>query len=606
MQAFVLRRGVLSAVISALLIYSPSQALAADCKWYDVGCHAGNAAKFVDEHKAAIGAALLVGVGVAVAATGVGAPLGVALIAGGAGGLGAGLVVDHFMGGGGGGGGGPTGPVATGPGGRGYIPGESYAGPWDGGNGNGGPGVNLNTNQSGNGNPGNWPGGGGSPSGSAPGGGGGNQAGGIGGSPTLGGGGPGGVPGAPGAAPGGDFAALTPNADGGYFKAPVGRTGNQGLQNNLRAAGMSGVKGGSAVKMTPVGTIKHVPTGAEGAAKGGGPAGNPKSSAGSASPGFSGGFGGAGGGQGISPLSAGAAPRGQAGGKPVSASDQAGQTPMDAAGADGTKTDSPSASEGGPEEKAAAPENPLSKTVSLMRSQEGMKEDVGSLVGTALKMIEMRDWASAIEALDKAIELAPDNAMLYVYRATARSLSGNYAAAELDARKAIELDPRNAPAHEALAWALLRQGRYQEAVDAASKAIALDPQAAMPWAIRAYAKQMLGDKQGMLEDIRQAAERDERFKPQYMAALRGGRIYDPAVDDASYLLGPRWGRKTGAPRNSYGGMILGLFLFLLASLGVLWTAVVQRAKKEGRKLDLDFLLRGILQPRAGGKALAGK
>ena len=301
----------------------------------------------------------------------------------------------------------------------------------------------------------------------------------------------------------------------------------------------------------------------------------------------------------------GASPRGQADGKPLSAAEQ-GQVPMDGLGAETADGESPSASEDPEGEKAALPESPLSKTVALMRSQDGMKEDVGSLVSTALKMIEMRDWASAISALDKAIEISPDNAMLYVYRATAHSLSGNYAAAERDARKAIELDPRNAPAHEALAWSLLRQGRYQEAVDAASRAIQLDPQAAMPWAIRAYAKQMLGDKKGMLDDIRQAAERDERFRPQYEAALRGGRIYDPSVDDASYLLGQRWGRKTGAGRRSYGGMILGLFLLLLASLAVLWAVVVQRAKKEGKKIDLDFLLKGIRQSKAGGKALAGK
>ncbi len=599
MQALVLRRSVFAAVLLSFLVFHPTRVQAGF--WDDP---LGSAAKFIGDHKAAIGAALLVGVGVVAIATGVGAPLGAALIYGGVAGLGAGLSTDHFLGGGSGGDGSP-GPIASGPGGGGYVPGAGNNDYWNNaGNGNG-PGVDLNTQRD-PANPGGaFPIGGGSPSGSNQGGGP-NAGGALSGSPALGGSGAGGVPGAPGAAPGGDFAALTPNAEGGFFKAPVGRTGNQGLRDNLRKAGMSGPDGGAAVRMTPVGTIKHKPTGAEGAGKGGsGPSSGKASSAGSASPGFSGGFGGgAGGGQGVSPMG-GASPKAQAGGKPLSAAEQ-GQIPLDGIGAESPDGDQASASEDPEEGKAAPRENPLSKTVALMRNQDGMKEDVGSLVSTALKMIEMRDWASAISALDRAIELSPDNAMLYVYRATAQSLSGNYAAAELDARKAIELDPRNAPAHEALAWSLLRQGRYQEAVDAASRAIQLDPQAAMPWAIRAYAKQMLGDKKGMLDDIRQAAERDERFRPQYMAALRGGKIYDPAVDDASYLLGQRWGRKTGAGRRSYSGMILGLFLVLLASLAVLWTVIVQRAKKEGKKIDLDFLLKGMRQSRAGGKALAGK
>jgi tetratricopeptide (TPR) repeat protein len=232
--------------------------------------------------------------------------------------------------------------------------------------------------------------------------------------------------------------------------------------------------------------------------------------------------------------------------------------------------------------------------VNLMRNQEGLSGELGTLVNTALKMIELRDWGAAIKALNKAIELSPDNPLLYVYRATAFNLNGDYVSAEKDARKAIELDPDNSPAYEALSWSLLRQEKYDEAIQAANRAIELDPQSAMPWAIRAYSKQMLGDLTGMLEDIKQAAALDSRFKPQYEAALRGGKIYDPSVKDELYILGPAKGRGAGGGAGSAGALVF--LLLLLAGAGSAGAVVYRkRAKKaaaEGKKLDLNFLLKG--------------
>ncbi|MEK7744116.1 MAG: hypothetical protein AAB578_06975, partial [Elusimicrobiota bacterium] len=89
MQALVLRRCLFPALLLTVLVVSPPRAQAG---FWD------SAAKWVDDHKAAIGATLLVGAGVALAATGLGAPLGAALIYGGVAGLGAGLAADHFWG----------------------------------------------------------------------------------------------------------------------------------------------------------------------------------------------------------------------------------------------------------------------------------------------------------------------------------------------------------------------------------------------------------------------------------------------------------------------------------------------------------------------------
>ena len=200
MQALVLRRSSISALIAALFLSFPVQASAADCKWYDVGCHAGNVADFVGEHKAP--------------------PSN----------------------------GRSSGNDAVTPDAAGTIPGSDASGNGiDSGRGKRSSGERV-------------PSGGGSKEPGVPGrkpkpGGGGAP----GAAPCLPSppcirmmrrGGGGGEPRASGSAPAQPFAALTPNAEGGFFKAPVGRTDNPGLGDKL--AGMGGVDGVAAVRIPQV------------------------------------------------------------------------------------------------------------------------------------------------------------------------------------------------------------------------------------------------------------------------------------------------------------------------------------------------------------------
>ncbi len=438
---------------------------------------------------------------------------------------------------------------------------------------------------------------------------GGNVVGKVGGGTGDGAGTPGTIPGA---APAGTFAPLAAAPGGGFFKAPVGTGGGPANASSLGKAGF-GVPSGQAMKsQSEVGIKKHVPTGAAGAQKGGGGGGfnapEAKAGQGSASIGLNAKFAGdgsfVGGGQGVaSGLGIGAGGGIQRGPSVTDAEKSVPEIPVDGQpdgqgmgadsksglgeGAAGTEGETPGAGEEGQP-------GDISRAVGLMRNQEGLSGELGTLVNSALKMIELRDWAAAIKALNKAIELSPNNPLLYVYRATAFNLSGDYASAERDARKAIELDPKSSPAHEALAWSLLRQEKYDEAIQVATKAIELDPQSAMPWAIRAYAKQMLGDLTGMLEDIKQAAALDSRFRPQYEAALKGGKIYDPSIKDELYILGPAKGRRGG---GAGGAGAMGFFLLLLlgsagAAGAILYRKRAKKAAAEGKKLNLNFLLKG--------------
>jgi len=96
-----------------------------------------------------------------------------------------------------------------------------------------------------------------------------------------------------------------------------------------------------------------------------------------------------------------------------------------------------------------------------------------------------------------------------------------------------------------LAWARLRQGKYQEAFQAASRAVSLDPNDAANFALRAYAREMLGKRSEAMKDLEAAALLDRRFREKYAQAMEGGRIYDPEED--SSLLGAVAAAPGGSP-----------------------------------------------------------
>ena len=178
-------------------------------------------------------------------------------------------------------------------------------------------------------------------------------------------------------------------------------------------------------------------------------------------------------------------------------------------------------------------------------------------------------------------QLTPEAAVAETYldRAKDNLLRGDYAAAEADARAALRLNPRDSVAWEVLAYSLLRQGRFAEAIAAATEAIRLNPNSADAYRYRAYAKDAMGDRAGALADLERAAQLNPAFLAEFNAALAGGKIYDPARDDAFYLLG-----KTTQGGGMRGVAIwLGLLAFLLAGAAVLrYLLLNQSSRKRSR------------------------
>jgi TolB-like protein/Flp pilus assembly protein TadD len=95
------------------------------------------------------------------------------------------------------------------------------------------------------------------------------------------------------------------------------------------------------------------------------------------------------------------------------------------------------------------------------------------------------DFASASKELERAVALAPGNAVvLYEYARLAAYL-GRFDAAITAARRGVTLDPLNLRTHRELGDMLLLARRYTEALAAYQGSITLDPEGAL----RDYAKQ---------------------------------------------------------------------------------------------------------------------
>jgi len=118
----------------------------------------------------------------------------------------------------------------------------------------------------------------------------------------------------------------------------------------------------------------------------------------------------------------------------------------------------------------------------------------GHMVLGAVYLYGSFNFASANEELERAVALAPGNAVvLYEYARLAAYL-GHIDAAVTAARRGATLDPLNLRTHRELGDMLLYARRYTEAVAAYQESITLDPEGALrDYAKRGVAYYLLGD-----------------------------------------------------------------------------------------------------------------
>jgi TolB-like protein len=103
------------------------------------------------------------------------------------------------------------------------------------------------------------------------------------------------------------------------------------------------------------------------------------------------------------------------------------------------------------------------------------------------------DFAQASESYERALALAPGNALALRQSGYFAALMGHFDAGVAAARRAVVLDPLARNSHSVLAQVLYTARRYQEAVAAYAEVISLDPDFKAAYALRGLSFYGLGD-----------------------------------------------------------------------------------------------------------------
>lgn len=112
----------------------------------------------------------------------------------------------------------------------------------------------------------------------------------------------------------------------------------------------------------------------------------------------------------------------------------------------------------------------------------------------------------AIEELSQAIEIEPQNAEAYFWRARAFIRLGQFDNAIADLNEVVDLNPRYSPAYDNLGWLLMRRNKYDESLIHLNKSIELKPDNGWAHYMRSRIFFKKGDLQKALENAKTACK----------------------------------------------------------------------------------------------------
>ncbi len=120
--------------------------------------------------------------------------------------------------------------------------------------------------------------------------------------------------------------------------------------------------------------------------------------------------------------------------------------------------------------------------------------------------LEMGQYDQALSDIVKVLELSPEEETAYLLRGRIHEAMKDYTAATNDYNMALELNPFNEEASLLSASMLIKEDRPEEAIELLNEMIELKPDFAKAYSERSKAKELLGDKDGALEDYKKAEE----------------------------------------------------------------------------------------------------
>jgi len=129
----------------------------------------------------------------------------------------------------------------------------------------------------------------------------------------------------------------------------------------------------------------------------------------------------------------------------------------------------------------------------------------------AISKVKLEDYQAAIDDYNQAIKLNPDDASAYKERAETKRKLSNYAGAIDDYNQAIKLNPKKAFTYRASADAKRKSGDDAGAIADYNQAIKLNPEDAEAYKNRGKVKAELGDDVGAIEDYSQALKLNPKY-----------------------------------------------------------------------------------------------
>ena len=115
-------------------------------------------------------------------------------------------------------------------------------------------------------------------------------------------------------------------------------------------------------------------------------------------------------------------------------------------------------------------------------------------------------FKKAEEELSQAIEIDPENAEAYFWRARTFIRMGQYNDAIGDLREVVDLNPRYSPAYDNLGWLFMRRNEYDESLSHLNKSIELKPDNGWAHYMRSRIFFKKGDLQKALESAKTACK----------------------------------------------------------------------------------------------------
>jgi len=124
-------------------------------------------------------------------------------------------------------------------------------------------------------------------------------------------------------------------------------------------------------------------------------------------------------------------------------------------------------------------------------------------------------YAEAIPALTRSLELEPKEAETWFYLGMSRLKTGDANQARKDLDKALSIKPDYPEAYEALSQYYMQNGQMQQAIEQCDRLLALDPNRLTALSNRGYAKLLSGKPDAALADVDEAIRRNPSFVQAY-------------------------------------------------------------------------------------------